>query len=99
MKQIVKLEDFRNAFERMDRKNNFSYSGLEALFDYLICLEEDLDEENELDVVALCCEWTEYEDIEEFQCNYGDEYQTIEDIEYRTIVIPIDDVRFIIADF
>lgn len=99
MKQRVDLRDFRNAFDRMDRKNNFSYEGLEELYDYLIMLEDDLGEEMGLDVIAICCEWTEYEDIEEFQQNYGDEYQTIADIEYKTIVIEINDKRFIAANF
>ena len=49
--------DFVNAFERYNRMDNFSREGLEVLFDYL---EEVSGDDNlELDVVALCCEYNE----------------------------------------
>lgn len=52
-------------------KDNFSYSGKRALYDYLESLEEDTGEEIELDTVALCCEYSEYasawEAMEEYQ--------------------------------
>jgi hypothetical protein len=96
MKQTVYLSDFRDAFRSANRNENFSYEGLEALFE---CLEE-IDENMELDVVALCCEFTEYEDMQEFCTNYGDEYETFDDIQQRTLLIPVgDDGRFIIQDF
>jgi len=56
----INFSAFRNAFERKDRGDQFSYNGLRALFDYL---EEDsgLGERGyELDVVGLCCDWTEH---------------------------------------
>ena len=99
MRRTVNVYDFRQAFEDSGRAENFSYAGLEALFEYLVSLEEDTGEEMELDVIGICCDFSEYENIKEFQENYGDEYETIEDIEERTIVIPIDDKRFIIQDF
>lgn len=98
MKKIISFSDFVDDF-RSIRPDNFTYEGLEALFDYLEQLEQDTGEEIELDVIALCCEFSEYEDIEEFQRNYGDDYETIEDIEYQTTVIPVGDEGFIIADF
>lgn len=49
MKTTVSLYDFREAFHACGRAEQFSYEGLEVLFDYL-----------ELDVVALCCDF--YED-------------------------------------
>lgn len=45
---------FHDAFHDMGRSDNFSYSGLDALYAYL-----DEQEEYELDVIALCCEFTE----------------------------------------
>ena len=72
---------------------------IRALFEYLVSLEEDTGEEMELDVIGICCEFYEYEDLKEFQENYGDEYQTIEDIEDQTTVIPVDGDRFIIQQF
>ena len=59
MKQTINLYDFRQAFVDMDRKTNFSYEGLELLFNHLEALEEDTGEEIELDVVAICCDFSE----------------------------------------
>ncbi len=60
MKQTVTLHDFRSAFQKI-RPDNFSYSGLEVLFDYLEECEQDTGEDYELDVVALCCDFSEIE--------------------------------------
>lgn len=56
MKQTVTKSAFIDAFHDMGRADNFSYEGLCALFDWL----EELGEEYELDVIALCCEFSEY---------------------------------------
>ena len=37
-----------------------------------------------------------YDSIEDFQSDYGEEYESMDDIERSTMVIPIDDERFII---
>lgn len=58
MKQTVNLYEFRDAF-RSIRPDNFSYEGLEILFDYFEQLEDDIGEEIELDVIAICCEFSE----------------------------------------
>jgi len=99
MKRTVNVYDFRQAFKDSGRNDNFTYEGLGALFEYFEGLEEDTGEEMELDVIGICCEFYEYEDLKEFQENYGDEYQTMEDIEERTTVIPVDGDRFIIQQF
>ena len=100
MKITINEYQFEQAFRDAGRGDNFSYAGLQALFEYLQSYEDDGGEEIELDVIALCCEFTEYEDIEEFQANYGEDYETIEDIEYHTLVIPIAGTDgFIIQDF
>ena len=64
MKQTVYLNDFINAFQQI-RPDNFSYEGLEQLFDYLESYEEDGQEQIELDVIALCCDYSEltYQEI------------------------------------
>ena len=98
MKQSVNLYAFRRAFETL-RPDNFSYAGQEALFDYLEEYEESTGEEVELDVIALCCDYSEYENLEEFQKAYSKDYETIEDIEQATTVIRIDDDSFIVQDF
>lgn len=100
MKSTVSIYDFERAFANMDRKENFSYDGKRALFEYLEEYEDDINEEIELDVISLCCDYTEYEDLEDFQKNYSDEYKSIEDIEKETTVIRIEDSNsFIIQTF
>ena len=59
MKQTITLHTFRDAFYKMGRKEQFSYDGLEILFDYIEDVEQDTGEEMELDVVALCCDYAE----------------------------------------
>lgn len=65
MKQTVYLSDFRTSFARMDRKDQFSYEALELIFDYIQEYEQSTGEEYELDVIGLCCEWSEldYKDV------------------------------------
>lgn len=58
MKTQVYLSDFRDAFQSV-RPDNFSYEGLEVLFDYLEECERDTGEEYELDVIAICCDFSE----------------------------------------
>jgi hypothetical protein len=59
MKQTINLNDFRDAFRAHDRQDQFTYEGLEVLFDALTDMERDTGEEIELDVIALCCEFSE----------------------------------------
>ena len=99
MYQSITKSDFTSAFHRMYRGEQFSYKGLIALYDYLEQYEEDTGEQIELDVIAICCEYAEYESLEEFQEDYGDDYESIEDIEHATQVIMIDDSGFIILQF
>lgn len=95
----ITKSNFRDEFINYGREDQFTHEGLGVLYDYLEGYEEDTGCGIELDVIALCCEYTEYEDLEEFQGNYGEEYKTMEDIENNTSVIMINDDSFIIQDF
>ena len=97
--KTVSFHDFLKEFEEFRRDNQFSYEGKKALYDYLNELSEDLGEPIELDVIGICCDFTEYEDLEEFNNNYGYDIENLEDLEYYTTVIKIDEKRFIIQDF
>ena len=59
VQSINSVYQFREAFRLAGRIDQFSYEGLEVLFDYLDNLSEDIGEPIELDVVALCCEYYE----------------------------------------
>lgn len=58
MKQTIELNDFINAFQEI-RPDKFSYGGLEHLFYWFESLEEDAGQEIELDVISICCEFSE----------------------------------------
>lgn len=59
MKTTINLNQFRQAFFDMGRHNQFSSDGLRVLFEALEQYEDDTGEETELDVIALCCEYSE----------------------------------------
>lgn len=101
MKSYVSKDRFINWFRSSDTyKNNFSYEGLDALFDWLEEYEDDTGTETEFDPVAICCEFSEYDNLKEFQDDYGEEYETLEDIENNTLLIRIEDEEgFIIQQF
>ena len=99
MKQTIDMYQFERAFKNMGRGEQFSYEGLQALYLYLEEYEEDTGEEINLDVIALCCEYAEYDSLEELQANYGEKYGSIEDISDETALIPVDDNSFIIQQF
>ena len=80
MKQTITVSMFRDAFVRLDRKNQFSYDGLTALFTHLEELEIDTGQEIELDVIALCCTFFEYENIDEIKKDYPD-VEAVADLE------------------
>ena len=87
MKQTVNITDFVNAFEKM-RPSNFTYEGLECLYNYLIDYERDTNTEIELDVIALCCDYSEYKNLDEYKKNYSS-INSIKDIKDVTTFIPI----------
>ena len=70
VQSINNVNQFREAFRLAGRMDQFSYEGLEVLFDYLDNLSEDTGETIELDVVALCCEYYE-SSIEEIIAQYN----------------------------
>ena len=98
MIQTINEYQFADAFNKI-RPDNFTYRGLIALYDYFEQYEEDTGEQIELDVIAICCDYYEYEDLKYFQEDYSEDYESIEDIEQATTVIMIDDDAFIIQAF
>ena len=100
MKKTISFHEFQNEFQDC-RPDNFSYDGLKALYDYLEDLSEDCDIEIELDVIAICCEFSEYDTALEIAKEYGfepgededeDEQETsaVDHLTYNTQVIVFD---------
>ena len=88
MKQTVQEHDFIDAFKKI-RPENFSYEGLQALFGYLEEYEESCDTEIELDVIAICCDFSEME-LGDVLDQY-DHIDTVEELEEHTTVIYVDE--------
>lgn len=77
MYQSINLSEFRTAFHNMGRGDQFSYEGLEILFE---SLENTDGEEMELDVIAFCCDYSEdSEDI--IRSSYSHMLEEDDDIE------------------
>ena len=72
MKQTINFHQFCDAFSDT-YKGNFSYAGKRALFDYLEEYEDSTGEQIELDTVALCCEYSEYDNAYECMQEYQPE--------------------------
>jgi len=93
MKQTVNIHQFRDAFQ-VQRPSQFSHSALSALFDYLEELERDTGDEIELDVIALCCDWSEYFSAVNACTAWGwtlsDENEALEKLRDNTQVIQFD---------
>ena len=92
---------FTEAFRQI-RPDNFSYEGRKALYKYLEDLSEDIGTPIELDVIAICCDYSEYESFEAFKKDYDNTYiyEDIEDLREHTTVIEIEGTeRLIIQDF
>ena len=94
MKQTINVSEFMDGFSG-SYKDNFSYEGKRALYDYLVQLEEDLGEEIEYDPIALCCDYTEERDISHIleqydQTNGMTDEEARQWLEDRTTLIEFD---------
>lgn len=84
MKTTLSVCDFRDAFVRAGRKEQFSYDALGLIYDWL----EDNDPDYELDVISICCEFCEQSpddiarayNIDINQCD--DETEVLETVRY-----------------
>lgn len=77
MKQTIGLSQFTDAFMSI-RPKNFTYEGLEVLFRGLEEFEQDTNEEMELDVIELCCDYVEMHYTEILR-QYDIDYDDVED--------------------
>ena len=88
MKQTINRSAFHDAFRNYGRIENFSYAARDALFDHFEELEQSNDEEIELDVIAICCEYNE-----ELICDVLKNYnlESLEELQDETLVLWHDD--------
>ena len=95
MKQTINESDFINAFKAYDRERQFSRDGLRALFAYLEEYEDSTGETIELDVISLCCDYTEC-NIKDVESETGVAFSDLGDY---TSVITVDDETIIYQSF
>jgi hypothetical protein len=76
MIQTINLSQFRDAFRACGRKDQFSYEALGALFEYVEEVSPDFD----LDVIALCCDYSE-DTAADIAANYSIEVDSIDELE------------------
>ena len=76
MIQTINVSDFRDAFRACGRRDQFSYEGLGALFDYMEEIAPDFD----LDVIALCCDYSE-DTAADIAANYTIEVDSVDELE------------------
>ena len=76
MHQTISQWDFVRAFTEMNRESNFSEEGRIALFEFL----EEVNPDSELDVISICCEFTEYANVEDLKADYS---HLLEDEEFE----------------
>jgi hypothetical protein len=108
MKQTIDLSQFTDAFMSI-RPNNFTHEGLVALFDWIEQQESETGTEQELDVIALCCDFTEstYAEIvkdydlsdEEFSIPDEMPQAVIDYLNNETVVIGYTDETIIYLNF
>ena len=90
MYRLVTKEMFYGAFKGFGRAKQFSYEALGALYDYYTEQEDDTvnDVGVQLDVIGICCEWGEYDTIEEALSEYG--LETLEELKNAHHIIEIE---------
>ena len=85
VQSINSVHQFREAFRLAGRMDQFSYEGLEVLFEYLDYLSESTGEPIELEVVALCCDYAE-SSIQELINNYNIDLSEVDDDDPDSII-------------
>jgi hypothetical protein len=71
MYQNVGFGGFCDAFQSMGRNDQFSYAAKRAIFDYLEEYEDSTGTPVELDVIAICCDYSEYDSAREAAEEHG----------------------------
>ena len=85
VQSISNVHQLREAFRLAGRMDQFSYEGLEVLFDYLDNLSENIGEPIEMDVIALCCDYYE-SSIQELIDNYNIDLSKVDEDDPDSII-------------
>lgn len=98
MYQVINFSDFCDASINHDRQEQYSHDGKRALSDYL-----ENSGYGELDVIALCSEFTEYYNMIDAAKTYRDDITTEDEarsyLEDNTTVIDVQGGSIVLANF
>ena len=98
MKTTVNQSEFIDSFRRFDRYDQFGYDALCSLFAYFEEVEEDTGDEIELDVIAICCEYS-VDSVEDIASNYSIDIEDMDEDEAKAAVIEyLNDNTMVIDD-
>lgn len=75
-----------------------NYDACDTLAEHIESMAEEAGEPIELDIVAIRCEYSLMEDIDDYNTQYDTDHESMEDIT-ETIVIDVDGTAFIITDY
>jgi len=96
-KEITNGQELANEFKDYGRGDQFSREAFEALFQLL---DECYDDAGsyKLDVIGLCCDFMEYDDIAEVMQDYSN-IESLEDLHDHTLVIELPNEGLVIQQF
>jgi len=90
MYKTITENDFVKEFTESSIKDKFSYNGLRALYKHLEDYEEYTGEKVKPDVIALCGDYSEYENFEGFKTQDYTGIEDIDELRNKTTVIDIE---------
>lgn len=93
--QELNVYEFRDAFNKMGRGDQFSYDALSAIYEYL----NDIGEDYGLDVIAICCDFTEYESIEAFTEDYNGDHSSWDEVAQETLVLKLENDGAVVQQY
>lgn len=105
--QTLTRSQFADAFISI-RPDNFTYEGLMALYDYFEDYSKAIDEDYNLDVIAVCCDFSEYESLQEVVDQHSntftadelqDDKKLLDYFNDRTTVIPLSNGHIILLNY
>jgi hypothetical protein len=94
---INAVSNFRDEFRACGRVDQFSYEGLGILYAYFEEYENDTGESVELDVIAICCDFSE-DSYENIAAQYGVELDEDEDYQKQQVIDYLQDQGAYVGD-
>lgn len=88
MYQTISFSMFCDAFIKMGREDQFTYEGKRHLFDYIEEYEECTGDPIELDIIELCCQYSE-DPLSEVLKSYN--LESLDELQGNTHIVNFDE--------